>query len=67
MVFQKGETSKRNRNFGKSILFSLNEDTKQRLELLASRRQLSQGAICRYAITKFLEEEMKANGNTNQN
>ena len=58
MVFQKGETSERHRNLGKSVLFSLNEQTKQRLEQLASKRQVSQGALCRYIITKFLENEM---------
>ena len=66
MVFKKGETSERKRNFGKSVLFSLNEETKQRLEQLASKRQVSQGALCRYAITKFLENEVETDDNTNR-
>lgn len=57
MVFSKGETSDRQRQMGKSLVFGLSEETKNKLELLAQRRQISQGALCRFAITKFLEQE----------
>ena len=39
------------------LLFYLPEDIKEAVERLAIRRGLSQGAVCRIAITKLLEAE----------
>lgn len=59
MTFNKGQTSRRRKNLNKSIVFNLSEDTKNRLEKLAERRQISQGALCRYAITEFIERNIQ--------
>lgn len=42
-----------------TITFSLSDEIKIAIEELAKRRSVSQGAICKVAITKFLEEEFK--------
>lgn len=38
------------------LLFYLPEDIKEAVEKLADRRGLSQGAVCRIALTRLLEE-----------
>ena len=59
MVFSKGETSDRQKQMGKSLIFGLSEETKTKLEQLAKKREVSQGALCRIAITKFIEEQLQ--------
>ena len=65
MVFSKGETSDRVKRTGTSVVFGLTEEIKEKLEELAQRRQVSQGALCRIAITKFLEQENEQRQTTN--
>lgn len=40
------------------INFTLSDEVKIAIEQLAKKRQISEGAICRYAITKYLENEI---------
>ena len=40
------------------INFSIPDDMKETIEQIAKKRGVSEGALCRYALSHFLEKEV---------
>ena len=41
------------------LIFDISEELDERLEEVMEKRQNSKASICRFAITKFLEQELQ--------